>query len=157
MSVIEKSIEETLAELSAKNILEYLSQQQRAALEEKFLTLDEDARIAAVAKYPNLPLAFVYLIRSAVKEANSKLASTARPGWYSMLKMHAFGVLSSDKTAKAASVNALKEFAQTIDSKERVNLLKKYKNEKDMASTHAHIIEMCGIFSITPDVLGAKG
>jgi hypothetical protein len=128
------------------DILSALTAQQRAALEAKYYLLPEEVRSAIDSKYPNLPTAAKYIARQSVKEANGKLASLKRPEWYNKLLIAASSMKNGDKTAE----KTLREFAEELDTKESVNLLKKYKTAHDMTSKDAHIIQLAGIFGVSP-------
>jgi len=150
MNNMKQAIEEAVVESTpSKNVTEFLSVEQRAALEAKFLTLPIEVRSAASMKYgANLGNVALYIIRQAVKEANGKLASQHRPIWYNTLLTNAASLNSGSEEIRKWAEKQLRELAEELDSKESATLLKKYKNSKDMTSKDSHIIQLCGIFGV---------
>lgn len=131
-------------------ILRALDVQQQAALESKLLALPIEVRSNMESKYPELSNVEAYIVRQMVREANGKLASQKRPIWYNTLNINAASLKSANKDITAYSDKALRELAESIDSKESVSLLKKYKNSHDLTSKDAHIVQLCGIFGVSP-------
>ena len=87
-NTMKDAVSEAMQELS-HDVLAQLSVEQLAALESKFMALPIEVRSACTSKYPNLSFAGAYIVRQAVKEANGRLASQKRPGWYIVLDTNA--------------------------------------------------------------------
>ena len=132
------------------SIMAQLSVEQQAALESKLISLPIEVRSAMSTRYPNLSNVEAYIVRQMVREANGRMASQKRPIWYATLKSHAEGIQSSNKDVASYNERALRSLAEELDSKESVSLLKKYKQSKDTTSKDAHIVQLCGIFGVSP-------
>lgn len=135
---------------TTQNILDVLSVEQRAALEQKFLALDADVRFAASEKYPKFGTVALYAIRQLVKESNGKLASNKRPVWYNRLSAEVSSLQSGEEAIRKYAERKLRDLAEEIDEKESVSLIKKYKQQHDLTSETAVIKQLCGIFGISP-------
>jgi hypothetical protein len=131
-------------------ILDVLTAQQKAALESKYYALPEEVRSSTDAKYPTLPTVGRYIARQIVKEANGKLASIKRPEWYSRLNREAASLKSDNKEIRGYAEKQLRDLAEELDSKESATLLKKYKTAHDLTSKDAHVVQLCGIFGVSP-------
>lgn len=131
-------------------ILDVLTAQQKAALESKYYALPEEVRSAIDSRYPTLPTCGKYIARQITKESNGKLASIKRPEWYSKLQREAVSLKSDNKEIRGYAEKQLRDLAEELDSKESVALLKKYKNTHDLTSKDAHIVQLCGIFGVSP-------
>ena len=132
------------------SIMAQLNVEQQAALESKLLALPIEVRSAMASKYPNLSNVEAYIVRQMVREANGRMASQKRPIWYATLKTNAESLRSDNKDVKAYSEKSLRDLAEDLDTKESVGLLKKYKQSKDTTSKDAHIVQLCGIFGVSP-------
>ena len=153
MSTTQATLKDQLTAVVAeqtKSVLNMLTVEQQAALESKLLTLPIEVRSSLAAKYPNLSNVEAYIVRQMVREANGKLASNKRPVWYSILKSNADSVQSTNKDVAGWARTQLMNLAEEIDSKESIGLLKKYKASKDTTSKDAHIVQLCGIFGVSP-------
>jgi hypothetical protein len=146
------AVQEAVSELS-HDVLAQLSVEQLAALESKFMTLPIEVRSACTSKYPQLSFAGAYIARQAVKEANGKLASQKRPGWYIILDTNARSLSSSEQAIREYSERMLRDLAESIDGKEATMLLKKYKTAHDTTTKDAHIMQLCGIFGVSPTAI----
>lgn len=151
-NTMKQAITDAIAEMSTDVVLQ-LSVEQQAALEAKFNALPEEVRSNTNAKYPQLSVTARYIVRQMVKEANGKLASQMRPKWYSNLELNAASLKSAEPAIKDYATKQLASLADEFDSKESASLLKKYKSTKDLTSKDAHIIELCGIFGISPSTI----
>ena len=149
---MEEQLSKAVKELS-NTVESLLDVEQKAALESKFNTLAPEIRSATSTKYPMLSVVGCYIIRQMVKEANGKMASEKRPGWYLTLKSHARTLRSGDEAVRNWSKKTLEELAEQIDSKESTTLLKKYKNETDQTTESAEIKQLAGIFGVSPATL----
>jgi hypothetical protein len=132
------------------SVIAMLTVEQQAALEAKLLALPIEVRSSLAAKYPTLSNVEAYIIRQMVREANGRLASNKRPVWYSILKTNADSLRSSNKDVATWAETQLRNLAEEIDTKESINLLKKYKVSQDTNSKDAHIVKLCGIFGVSP-------
>lgn len=132
------------------NLIAQSNVEQQAALEAKMLALPIEVRSAMSSKYPNLSYIEAYIVRQMVREANGRLASQKRPVWYNTLNINAGSLKSSNKEIVTYSDKQLRELADSIDSKESLTLLKKYKTAHDLTSKDAHIVQLCGIFGVSP-------
>ena len=132
------------------SVMAQLNVEQQAALESKLLALPIEVRSAMASKYPNLSNVEAYIVRQMVREANGRMASQKRPIWYATLKTNAESLRSDNKDVKAYSEKSLRDLAEDLDTKESVGLLKKYKQSKDTTSKDAHIVQLCGIFGVSP-------
>lgn len=132
------------------SIMAQLNVEQQAALESKLLALPIEVRSAMASKYPNLSNVEAYIVRQMVREANGRMASQKRPIWYATLKTNAESLRSDNKDVKAYSEKSLRDLAEELDTKESVGLLKKYKQSKDTTSKDVHIVQLCGIFGVSP-------
>jgi len=139
--------------IPSNNVLDMLSVEQRGAIESKFNALPQEVRSAVAAKYPTLTTVGWYVIRQMVKEANSKLASNMRPIWFQKLQLNATSLKSGEPAIREYAHKQLVELAEELDSKESVTLLKKYKNTHDMTTKDAHIVQLAGIFGVSPSNL----
>lgn len=149
---LESQLSKAVSELG-NSIEAKLDVPQKAALESKFNALPDEVRSAIASKYPGMSIVGMYLVRQAIKEANGKLASNKRPEWYSALKLNASSLLSGDESVRAYGEKMLRQLAEEIDTKESVNLLKKYKHEKDMTTTSPAIKQLAGIFGVSSETL----
>jgi len=95
----------------------------------------------------------MYIVRQMVREANGKLASNKRPVWFNTITINVDSLKSGDNAVREYGEKKLRELAEEIDSKESTTLLKKYKNTKDLTSKSDIIVQLCGIFGISPDSL----
>lgn len=145
---IKRAVEESIAEQTT-SVLVHLTVEQKAALESKYNALPEEVRSSFNSKYPQCTIVERYIVRQMSKEANGKLASNLRPGWYQTLVNHAAGLLSGNEEIRKYSESALVNLADQLDAKESTTLVKKYKNQKDMTTKDAHIIQLAGIFGIS--------
>lgn len=132
--------------------------EQRGALEQKFLALPQEVRSVSATTFPQLKPYEMYIIRQVRREANSKLASNKRPEWQNTVNNNAAWMLSSDETVQKTGKTALMHLAEELDSKESAGLLKKYLLKYLMSGAgrtkeDKHILELCGIFGISPDTL----
>lgn len=135
---------------TTKHILDFLSVEQKAALEGKWNMLAPEVRSSVAAKYPLVSTVGLYLLRQASKEANNAMASKMRPQWYNTLTLNAASLKSGEQAIREYAEKQLKTLADEIDSKESVTLIKKYKQSKDTTSKDAHIVQLCGIFGVSP-------
>ena len=119
---MQDAVSEAMQELS-HDVLAQLSVEQLAALESKFMVLPIEVRSACTSKYPNLSFAGAYIARQAVKEANGRLASQKRPGWYTLLDTHARSLRSGQASIREYSERMLRDLAESIDGKEAIALL----------------------------------
>ena len=133
-----------------KSVITMLTVEQQAALEAKLLALPIEVRSAMASKYPNLNNVEAYIVRQMVREANGRLASQKRPVWYSILKTNSDSLRSQNKDVAGWAEAQLRNLAEEIDTKESINLLKKYKVAQDTNSKDAHIVKLCGIFGVSP-------
>jgi hypothetical protein len=149
----EATLKEQLTEAinaQSSSLIAQLSVEQQAALEAKMLALPIEVRSAMSSKYPSLSNVEAYIVRQMVREANGKLASQKRPVWYNTLNVNAGSLKSSNKDIVAYSDKQLRDLAESIDSKESLTLLKKYKTAHDLTSKDAHVVQLCGIFGVSP-------
>lgn len=135
------------------DVLAHLSVEQKAALESKFNMLAPEVRSSVASKYPAVSTVGLYVIRQMVKEANNAMASKMRPQWYNTLTLNAASLKSGEQAIREYAEKQLRELADSIDSKESVTLLKKYKQSKDTTSKDAHIVKLAGIFGVNPVAL----
>ena len=151
-NTMKDAVSEAMQELS-HDVLAQLSVEQLAALESKFMALPIEVRSACTSKYPNLSFAGAYIARQAVKEANGRLASRKRPGWYIVLDTNARSLRSGEASIREYSERMLRDLAESIDGKEATALLKKYKGAHDTTTKDAHIVQLCGIFGVSPTAI----
>lgn len=130
------------------DVLSVLSAQQKAALEAKYYQLPVEVRSAADTKYPMLTTCGRYIARQIIREANGKLASIKRPEWEGKLKLFAIGLLSSNENDRKNAEHTLRDLAETIDSKESVTILRKYRRGSNRTTQDAHIVQLAGIFGV---------
>jgi hypothetical protein len=149
---IKEAIESAITEQTA-DVLAHLSVEQKAALESKFNMLAPEVRSSVASKYPAMSTVGLYVIRQMVKESNNAMASKLRPQWYNTLTLNAASLKSGEAAIRDYAEKMLKELADSIDSKESVTLLKKYKQSKDTTSKDAHIVQLAGIFGVNPVAL----
>jgi len=147
-----EGLTEAVSSLS-KDIVSKLSVEQQAALESKFNALAEEVRSSIRSKYLNMSVVEMYIVRQMVREANGKLASNKRPVWFNTITINVDSLKSGDENVREYGEKKLRELAEEIDSKESTTLLKKYKNTKDLTSKSDIIVQLCGIFGISPDSL----
>ena len=135
---------------ASKQLIEYLDAAQRAALEQKFNALAPEIRVTVAKAYPNVKTAAErYILRQIIREANGKLASVKRPGWYALLLQ--WGPVlnhSLNGDSREIAVSELRKIGEQFDAKEATNLLKKFKNAQDVTSSTPYIVELCGIFGV---------
>jgi hypothetical protein len=132
-------------------LLSTLDVPMRAALESKFNALPQEVRNSIAANYPTVSSNIErYCLRQMVREANGKLASQKRPGWYALLLQWAPALNSLNETVKTQATKELQNLNEQFDSKEATALLKKYKNNQDTTTADPHIITVCGIFGVIP-------
>lgn len=150
-ATIEQKLADAVNEASVTlkvNLIQNLSVEQRSALEQKFLSLPQEVRLTVSEKFPSLDNTERYILRQMIKEANNKLASNLRPGWYSTLQQRAKDLLSSSEEVRKYAGKKLAELAEEFDSKEAATLIKKYKNQSDRTTEDEHIIQVCNIFGL---------
>lgn len=135
------------------DVLSVLTAQQKAALEAKYYTLPEEVRSSTDSKFPMLTTCGRYVARQIIKEANGKLASIKRPEWYSKLVLNAASLKSNEEAISKYAESQLRDLAESIDSKESMTLLKKYKSANDLTSKDAHIVKLAGIFGVSANNL----
>jgi hypothetical protein len=132
-------------------LLSSLDVPMRAALEAKFNALPQEVRASIALAYPSVASNIErYALRQMVREANGKLASQKRPGWYALLLQWAPALNSLNETVKAQAAKELAALNEQFDGKEAVTLLKKYKQAQDTTTSDPHIITVCGIFGVLP-------
>jgi hypothetical protein len=154
MSTMKAAISEAITDMRrVDQIVNALSVEQRAALEGKYLTLPIEVRSTTASKYPDLDTCSQYIVRQMVKEANGRLASQKRPVWYLKLNTEAESLKSGNKEIRGFAEDQLRNLAEDLDSKESTVLLKKYKNAHDLTSKDAFIMQLCGIFGVSPQNL----
>lgn len=154
MATIQQALTDAVKESAITgDVLSNLSVEQRGALETKALALPQEIRSSYAAKYPTLSVVGWYILRQAVKEANGKLASQKRPIWFSNLQLNAVSLKSGEVAIRQYAERQLRELAEGLDSKESATLLKKYKNTHDMTTKSAEIVQLCGIFGVSPATL----
>ncbi len=146
---LKPAIEEALKTLSA-DVVSKLTVEQQAALEGKWNMLPVEVRSSIAAKYPAMSTVAMYIVRQSVKESNSAMASKLRPQWYSNLTLNAASIKSGEAAIREYGEKQLRTLAESLDSKESVTLLKKYKTAHDTTSKDAHIVQLCGIFGVSP-------
>jgi hypothetical protein len=146
---IEEAVIEAVQSQSA-DVLSKLTVEQQAALEGKWNMLAPEIRSAIASKYPAMSTVGMYVVRQIVKEANNAMASKLRPQWYNTLTINAASLRSAEQPIREWAEKQLSELADQIDSKESVTLIKKYKQSKDTTSKDAHIVQLCGIFGVSP-------
>ena len=130
------------------NVIELLPVDIRGALNDKFLLLPQEIRSAYAVEHKGMTNAEMYILRQMTKEGNNFLASKKRPGWFGILDNNAAWLKSGDENLKKAAVTALKNLADSIDTKESQGLLKKYKVKHDLTSGDKHIIELAELFGV---------
>lgn len=143
------AIVEAIAEQSS-DVLMQLSVEQKAALESKWNMLAPEVRSSVATKYPTLSTVGLYVVRQMIKESNNAMASKMRPQWYNTLTLNAASLKSGEAAIREYAEKQLKSLADEIDSKESVTLIKKYKQSKDTTSKDQHIVQLCGIFGVSP-------
>jgi hypothetical protein len=151
---MKQAITDAVTEITpSKDLLSNLTVEQRGAIESKFNALPLEVRSAYAAKYPGLTVVGWYILRQVIKEANGKLASQMRPIWFQRLNLNAVSLKSGEKAIRDYAENQLRDLAESLDSKESATLLKKYKNTNDMTTKDAHIVQLAGIFGVSPATL----
>lgn len=149
---LQEQLQDAIGE-AMTDVLSVLSAQQKAALEAKYYTLPEEVRSSTDSKFPTLTVCGRYVARQIIKEANGKLASIKRPEWYSKLVLNAASLKSNEEAISKYAESQLRDLAESIDSKESMTLLKKYKNANDLTSKDAHIVKLAGIFGVSSNNL----
>lgn len=151
---IAAALTDAVKEITPSNdVLTVLSAEQRGALEQKFLALPIEVRSSYASKHPQMSVAAMYILRQMVKESNGKLASVKRPVWFGILQIEAQNLRSTEESIRKYGERKLRDLAEQLDSKESATLLKKYKNTHDMTTKDAHIVQLAGIFGVSPATL----
>lgn len=146
----EQLVEAGLGQKSS--VTDFLTSEQSGALEMKYASLAPEIQHYMQEQYPTVtsPVT-LYLIRQAVKEANSKLASNLRPGWITSVRLNVPALVSTDTTSKTEAFRRLRQIADELpDTKEAIKVLKSVKVQLDKSSTDESIVKVCEIFGINP-------
>lgn len=134
------------------NILEHLTEEQKAALINKYLTFPKEVRNLTESQYPTIsdPCA-LYILRQMIREADSKSASILRPAYIERVKAMTRSLVSTIPDTRNAAHRVMREIADEIeDGAEAKKICKAVKVKLDMSSSDPAIVTLCGIFGITP-------
>jgi hypothetical protein len=132
-------------------ILLLLDIPMRAALEQKFNALAPETRDRIAKDFPTITSNVErYALRQMIREANGRLASQKRPGWFGTIQQWGPSLESLNETTKTQAATELQKLSEQFDAKEAATLLKKYKVARDMTTESGHIKDICLVFGILP-------